>query len=68
MKKNSPHAFFVHCHLLQLACVQAANHTEGFKHVDINLITLWKFFHYFPKRPKNLKSAESIESFRTEDS
>ena len=53
MKKNSPHAIFMHCHLLQLACVQAANHTEGIKHVDITLITLWKFFHYSPKRSEN---------------
>ena len=35
MKKNSPHAIFVHCHLLQLACAQAANYTEGIKHVYI---------------------------------
>jgi len=32
---NSPHSIFVHwhCHLLQLACVQAANNTQGIKHV-----------------------------------
>ena len=35
LKKNSPHSLYVHCHchLLQLACVQAANHTPGIKHV-----------------------------------
>ena len=35
MKKRSPHAIFVHCHchLLQLACVQAANGTAGIEHV-----------------------------------
>ena len=68
MKNNSPHAIFVHTHLLQLACVQAANHTEGIKHVDITLITLWKFFHYPPKRSENLKEVQSVESSRTEDS
>jgi len=33
--KNSPHSSFVHCHchLLQLTCVQAANNTQGIKHV-----------------------------------
>ena len=53
MKKNSPHAIFVHCHLLQLACLQAANHTEGIRHVYITLIIMWKFFHYSPKRSEN---------------
>ena len=60
MKKNSPHAIFVHCHLLQLACVQAATHTEGIKHVDITLITLWKFFHCSPKRSENLKEVQRV--------
>ena len=32
-KKHAPHAVFVHCHLLQLACVQAANSTTGIKHI-----------------------------------
>ena len=49
LKKNSPHALFVHCHyhLLQLASVQAANTTSGIEHVYVTLATLWKFFHYF---------------------
>ena len=35
IKKLATHALFVHCHchLLQLACVQAANSTKGIKHV-----------------------------------
>ena len=50
------------CYLcaLSLACVQAANHTEGIKHVDINLITLWKFSHYSPKISENLKEVQRI--------
>ena len=60
MKKNSPHAISVHCHLLQLACLQAANHTEEIKHVDITLITLWKFFHYSPKRSENLEEVQRV--------
>ena len=51
LKKQSPHVIFVHCHchLFQLACVQAANTTTGIKHVYVALTTLWKFFHYSPK-------------------
>ena len=40
LKKHAPHAVFVHCHLLQLACVQAANSTTGIKHVFTTLTTL----------------------------
>ena len=62
MKRNSPHAIFVHCHchLLQLAGVQAANHTEGIKHTYITLITLWKLFHYSPKRSEKLKEIQRV--------
>ena len=64
LKKNSPHAIFVHCHLLQLACIQAANHTEGIKHVYITLITLWKFFHYSPKRSAKLKEVQGVPELK----
>ena len=62
MKSNSQHAIFVHCycHLLQLACVQAVNHTEGIKHIYITLIILWKFFHYSPKRSEKLKEVQRV--------
>ena len=62
LKKNSPHALFVHCHchLLQLACVQAANATSGIKHVYVTLTTLWKFFHYSPKRAECLKVVQRV--------
>ena len=57
IKKLAPHALFVHCHchLLQLACVQVANSTNGIKHVYVTLTVLWKFFHYSPKRAESLK-------------
>ena len=57
LKKHAPHSVFVHCHChkLQLACVQSANSTEGIKHVYTTPTTLWKFFHYSPKRCQNLK-------------
>ena len=55
LKKNAPHALFVHCHLLQLACVQAANGTTGIKHVYTTLTTLWKFFKGHQKGMRCLK-------------
>ena len=62
LKSNSPHSIFVHCHcrLLQLACVRAANSTPGIKHVYITLTTLWKFFHYSPKRAECLKAVQRV--------
>ena len=57
LKELSSHALFVHCHchVLQLASVQAANATPGIKHVYTTLMTLWKFFHYSPKCAESLK-------------
>ena len=62
LKKNAPHAIFVHCHChkLQLACVQAANSTDEIKHVYTALTTLWKFFHNSPKRYGNLKEIQKV--------
>ena len=39
IKKIVPHALSVHCHchLLQLACVQVANSTNGIKHAYVTL-------------------------------
>ena len=62
LKKHAPHAIFVHCHchMLQLACVQAANNTSGVKHVYTTLTTLWKYFHYSPKRAQSLKEIQNV--------
>ena len=62
MKKLARHALFVHCHchILQLACVQAANETPGIKHVYVTLTALWKCFHYSPKRTESLKQVQCI--------
>ena len=49
LKELPPRALFVHCHVLQLASVQATNATPGIKHDYIILMTLWKFFHYSTK-------------------
>ena len=62
IKKIKPHALFVrcHCYLLQLACVQAANSTNGIKHVYVTLTALWKFLHYSPKRAESLKMVQQV--------
>ncbi len=55
-------ALFVYCrcHVLQLASVQAANATPGIKHVYTTLMTVWKFFHYSPKRAESLKEIQKV--------
>ncbi len=60
IKKHAPHATFIHCHchMLQLTCVQAANNTAGIQHVYTALTTLWKYFHYSPKRTESLKEIQ----------
>ena len=60
LKKHAPHAVFAHCHLLQLACVQSAISTTGIKHVYTTLTTLWKYFHYSPKRTEYLKEIQHV--------
>ena len=52
LRKMAPQALFVHCrnHMLQLACVHAANQVHVVKRVYSNLTTLWKLFYYSPKR------------------
>ena len=62
IKKLAPHAWFVHCHchLLQLACTQAVNSTNGITHVYVTLTALWKFFHYSPKRVQSLKMVQQV--------
>ena len=62
LKMLSPHALYVHCHchLLQLACVQAANETKGIKHVYTTLMTMWKYFHYSLKRTESLKEIQQV--------
>jgi len=59
LNKNSLHSIFVHSHthLLQLACVQAANNTQG---VYTILTILWKYFHYSPKWAECLKEIQQV--------
>ena len=53
--------FHVHCHcnLLQLAYVQAADHTAYIKHArTYNIKIIVEIFHYFPKRTERLKETQ----------
>ena len=67
LKELSPHALFVHCHVLQLAPMQAANATPGIKHVYTTLMTPWKFFHYSSKCAVSKGDSESTRSSRAQD-
>jgi len=62
LKDHAPHSIFVHCHChkLQPACVQAANSTNGIKHVYTTLTTYGNFFHYSPKRCISLKEVHTV--------
>ena len=60
LKKHTPHAVLVHCHLLQLACVQAANNLTGIKRAYATLTTLWKYHYYSPKRAESLKEIQHV--------
>ena len=59
-KKHAPHAVSVHCHLLQLACVQAAISTTVINHAYTSLTTLWKYFRYSPQRAESLKEIQHV--------
>ena len=56
IKKLSPHACFVHCHLLQLACVQAANSTTGIKCVYV--CEPYGSLEIFPLLPKKSRISQ----------
>ena len=59
LKDLSSHALFVHCHchIFQLASVQAANATPGIKHVYTTLMTLWSSFISL----QNMQSLKEIQ-------
>ena len=56
MRRHAPSALFVHCrcHQLQLAAVHAANEHREVQRVLGTLLTIWKTFHYSPKKLKSL--------------
>ena len=60
LKELSSHALFVHCHVLQLASLQAVSATPGIKHVYTTLMMLWKLYQCFLKCAELLKKIQKV--------
>ena len=62
MRYHSPSALYVHCrcHQLQLAAVYAANEYNEVKKVFGTLLTMWKAFHYSPKKAEKLTEIQAV--------
>ena len=58
----APRALFVHCraHVLQLCCVSAARCLPSLKKVFATLMSVWKMFHYSPKKFSALKEMQAL--------
>ena len=58
---HSPSALYVHCrcHQLQLASVHAADEHNEVKRMFGTLLTMWKMFHYSPKKAEKLAEIQS---------
>lgn len=64
MRVHAPHALFIHCscHRLQLASIQAAQSVVPVKRMFGTMTSLWKLFHYSPKKAERLKHVQSVLS------
>ena len=62
MRCHAPSALFVHCrcHQLQLAAVHAANEHCEVQRVLGTLLTIWKTFHYSPKKAEKLVEIQAV--------
>ena len=62
MRAHVPAALYVHCncHRLQLAAVTAANEHREIKRVIGTLMTIWKTFHYSPKKAEKLAEIQDV--------
>ena len=58
----APRALFVHCraHVIQLCCVSAARCLSSLKKVFATLTSVWKIFHYSPKKFSALKEMQAL--------
>ena len=56
MRCHAPSCLYIncHCHQLQLAAVNAANEHREVSKVFGTLLTMWKAFHYSPKKAEKL--------------
>ena len=61
LRLHSPSAIYVHCrcHQLQLAALNAAGEHIQVKRVLGTLLTIWKAFHYSPKKAKKLAEIQA---------
>ena len=68
MRYHSPSALYVHCccHRLQLAVVHASSEHNEVKRVLGTLLTVWKAFHYSPKKAEKLGNSGSTQYPRAE--
>ena len=62
VRVHAPSALYVHCrcHQLQLASVHAADNHQEVKRVFGTLLTMWKTFHYSPKKAEKLSEIQQI--------
>ena len=58
----APRALFVHCraHVLQLCCVSVARCLPSLKKVFAILMSVWKMFHYSPKKFSAMKEMQAL--------
>ena len=58
----APRALFVHCraHVPQLCCISAARCLPSLKKVFATLMSVWKMFHYSPKKFSALKEMQAL--------
>ena len=61
LRLHSPSAVYVHCrcHQLQLATLNAADEHREVKRVLGTLVTIWKAFHYSPKKAEKLAEIQA---------
>ena len=62
MKCHAPSSLYIHCHChrLQLAAVNAAHDHREVSKVFGTLLTMWKTFHYSPKKAEKLIEIQAI--------
>ena len=60
MRYHSPSALYVHSRCHQLAAVYAAKEYNEVKKVFGTLLTMWKAFHYWPKKAEKLAERQVV--------
>ena len=60
LRVYSPSALYVHCHQLQLAAIHASKEHNEVRLVLGTLLTIWKTFHYSPKKAETLVEIQAV--------